>query len=614
VFIPDRVDLKEFPRQKNHKGRAKSAVWFGYAGNFPVINNEILLALNKLSLRLLVVADKPFVSSKAAVDNEKWSLVDYQSKIMAGDIAINPRIEKDGWQYKSNNKTLTAWALGLPVAVSARELEQFMDAGARNREAEVRMKELKEKWDIKFSVKEYEELINKLKSDKQNQTNVQSAVQIDINIFKQSAEEFMEGERGSDIARPMAKQCRVAVMIPVYNETLLTVLRPLLSLARQKEIAPEIFEVDIIVNNSRKEALENAPAFLANREILKFIGYLNSSGQKTDPAWDADILKQAKEIKDSGIKINAINKSSLEFAENVNQLVHARNRAFMEMAWRFCSTPVGLEGIIATIDADCRVAPNFIKRIVEIYNEFPFLNGLTGLFDHEIDPAIPYADLVKKAFEIHLGQPLLESAGWPKGKVVLKKRDNLNYQVLATGQHMAVPARSWVLLGGLTKQVGGEDLIFGQQLAGLPGDVAKGDYVIYPLIRISERCGLGCYGRRIKKIARAVKNYVEKKSPGIFVPNIRSHLALVRFLINLEKKQAIRPGEILGALKKYGCNIGRIQSGDLERFADVLNTQMFLPPEKRDYGKLERGFLDYLYESLPENDITDKLNTRPVVS
>ena len=618
VVIPDRIDFNEFPAQKVHKGRAKSAVWFGYANNFPVINRELLSVLNKLNLRLVVVADKPFAAIKVAVDNQKWNEADWQSKIMLGDIAINPRIETVPWKFKSNNKTLTAWALGLPVAADAKELERFMDADARNKEAELRRIELKEKWDVRFSVKEYKELIDRLKSAKQKnpvpKINIWQTPQIDINAFSQAAGEFMAGERGSAIARPMSPRCRVAVMIPVYNETISTVLRPLLSLAKQQRAAPEVFEVDVIVNNSRQEALEKNPAFFANQQILKFISYLNSSGQKPDPSWNADILKQAKEIKESGIRINAIDKSSLDFAENINQLVHARNRAFMEMARRFCFTGAGLEGIIATTDADCRLAPDFIERIVEIYSEYPFLNGLTGLFDHEIDPAIPYPDLVTKAFEYNIGRSVLGSADWPRGKVVLKKRDKLNYQVLSTGLHMAVPARSWILTGGLAKQVGGEDPAFGRALEELPGDVAKGDYIVYPLIRISERCGLGCYGRRIKKIARAVKDYMEKKSPKILVPNMKSQNALVRFLISSAQKQAMAPRDILAVLKSRGCDIGKIQPADLERFADVLAAQTALPPEKMDPGKLEAGFLDYLYDALPEDDITDRFGGKKWLS
>jgi len=611
VVIPDRIDLSQFPRQKVHKGRAKVAVWFGYANNFPVINRGVLSALNKLNLRLAVVADKPFASKIVIVNNKKWSEADWQSQILAGDIAINPRLETAPWKFKSNNKTLTAWALGLPLAADALELQRFMDAGARSRDAALRMKELKEKWDIRFSVKEYQELIYRLKSAGKKTSgariNTGRPPQIDIGAFKQAAGEFMAGEGGSAIARPMAKQCRVAVMIPVYNETIATVLRPLLSLARQEGAEPEIFEVDVIVNNSRKEALKNAPAFLANREVLEFISYLNSSGQKPNPLWGADILKQAEEIKKSKIKVNAIDKSSLAFAENINQLVHARNRAFMEMATRFCFTPVGLEGVVATIDADCRVSPDFIKRIVEIYNEYPFLNGLTGLFDHEIDSSIPYANVVKRAFEIHIGKSLLESPGWPKGRAALKKRDKLNYPVLSTGQHMAVPARSWVLLGGLAKQVGGEDEAFGRELEELPGDVAKGGYVIYPLVRISERCGLGCYGRRVKKISGAVKDYMEKKLSKILIPNIGSQLAIVRFLLDLAEQRAITPGDILGALKKYGRGIDNAQPAGLEGFVGALNAQMSLPPEKRNYGKLECGFLDCLYDSFPREDVTARV-------
>jgi hypothetical protein len=435
----------------------------------------------------------------------------------------------------------------------------------------------------------------------------QKIPQIDIGIFRQAAGEFMAGERGSAIMASMSSHCQLAVMIPVYNETLSTVLRPLLSLAKQQGAEPDIFEVDLIVNNSRQEALDKAEAFLANRKILKFISYLNSPGQKPDPAWGTEILKQAKEIKDSGIKVNAIDKASLNFAENQNYLVHARNRAFMEMSWRFSFTLVGLGGIIATVDSDCRLSPNFIKRILEIYRQYPFLNGLTGLFDHEIDTAIPYPDLVKKAFEYNIGRSVLGSAGWPPGRVLLKKRDKLNYHVLSTGLHMAVLARSWILTGGLIKLVGGEDPAFGRVLEDLPGDVAKGDYVVYPLIRISERCGLGCYGRRIKKIVRSVSDYMEKKSSRILVPNTRSQGVLIRALIKSAQTHTLTVSDILNIMKSQGCDASKLQPLALGHLADIFTRQMSLPPEQIDPGKLEEGLLNYLYDSFPADDITDRL-------
>lgn len=168
LCIPDRIDLELFPHKKVHKGKASSAVWFGYSSNFEMIT-PALLALNRLDLRLIVVADKPFGAQSQVhvpVDNEKWKDADYQQKILFGDIAINPQKKTGKWQFKSNNKTLMAWALGLPVANDDKDLERFMDEGERIKEANLRGEELKQKWDIRLSVADYQGLINQIKASK----------------------------------------------------------------------------------------------------------------------------------------------------------------------------------------------------------------------------------------------------------------------------------------------------------------------------------------------------------------------------------------------------------------------------------------------------------------
>ena len=69
-------------------------------------------------------------------------------------------------QYKSNNKVTKAWALGMPVARMSEDLERFLDPEERKKEAELRLKEVKEKWDVKTSVSEMKQLIEDIKNKK----------------------------------------------------------------------------------------------------------------------------------------------------------------------------------------------------------------------------------------------------------------------------------------------------------------------------------------------------------------------------------------------------------------------------------------------------------------
>src|SRR4029077_906363 len=125
----------------------------------------------------------------------------------------------------------------------------------------------------------------------------------------------------------------------------------------QKDVAFKNFEVAIIVNNSKLEAAQQTAAFLANQEMLKFLADLKNPAAK-------ELNPEINSIKNSGLIINAIDKSSLENSDEENHIGHARNRGCMEITNRFLSTPVGTEGIISMIDCDCRVSENYISSII----------------------------------------------------------------------------------------------------------------------------------------------------------------------------------------------------------------------------------------------------------
>lgn len=169
ICIPDRLDLSLYKGRKFHAGQAQSVVWFGYSSGFDMVKSTLNF-LKKHKLDLIVIADKGFIMPSGYNDinltNYKWNIDTVNDDIRNGDIVINPQGNNGKWKYKSNNKTLTSWALGMPVATNLDELKKFLDPDERTKEVELRRKELKEKWDIKQSIREYQNLIESIQNKK----------------------------------------------------------------------------------------------------------------------------------------------------------------------------------------------------------------------------------------------------------------------------------------------------------------------------------------------------------------------------------------------------------------------------------------------------------------
>lgn len=146
-YVPDRLDFKYFQGvKKEHKDKLIRAVWFGYAGNFHFIK-DFIPELERLEIPLSVISNKPVGYGKWIQWIEKYWLKDI---IGEGDLVINPKIK-----YKSNNKTITAWALNMPVAQIPHDIIRFSLYEERIKAIP---KDLS-KWDIKKSVEQIYEII-----------------------------------------------------------------------------------------------------------------------------------------------------------------------------------------------------------------------------------------------------------------------------------------------------------------------------------------------------------------------------------------------------------------------------------------------------------------------
>lgn len=171
VVIKDRFDLTEFPTKKVHRGQAKTVVWFGYQHNANALKLAVQ-SIERRGLRLKVISDQdPFASRWAAKPKEYESMYEFvkylpntaYSEIQKADICVLPKMNRPQDRFKSENKTVIAQLLGLPVAVNADELDELMTAEARNSKIDTIYDKLREEYDVKKSVEQYKELIESIK-------------------------------------------------------------------------------------------------------------------------------------------------------------------------------------------------------------------------------------------------------------------------------------------------------------------------------------------------------------------------------------------------------------------------------------------------------------------
>ena len=168
--IKDRFDMTEFGNKKIHKGKAKQVVWFGYHHNASALKLAVR-SFESRGLTLKVISDQdPFAyrwASRSTEYAEMYRYLKYQPDtaymdIQKADICVLPIQKRPNDIYKSENKEVIAQLLGLPVAKDAEELDKLLTAEERNSQINAIYGKLKQDYDVRQSVKEYEELIDEL--------------------------------------------------------------------------------------------------------------------------------------------------------------------------------------------------------------------------------------------------------------------------------------------------------------------------------------------------------------------------------------------------------------------------------------------------------------------
>jgi hypothetical protein len=193
-------------------------------------------------------------------------------------------------------------------------------------------------------------------------------------------------------------------------------------------------------------------------------------------------------------------------------------------------------GVIACLDADCSVMPNYLLRLREWFIAHPECPGVSIYFEHAglfaVDDPISRAMI---DYELHLryyvaGQRL---AGFP-------------YAFHTVGSTLACSTKAYVTQGGMNLRQGGEDFYFAQKLIAMGGYRALNATTVYPGVRPSARVPFGT-GPAIR---RALESGAELET---FAPQIFRDLGLFCAALT-ESTPATLPGLVSGlptALRQF---------------------------------------------------------------
>ena len=169
--VPDRMKLEHYPIQHQHSTTTPTRlIWYGMHQNrvtlygvLPVLER---LAANGVKFELTLCDNKPtdhfYVSKSFPIYQTEWTVHGENQIIAAHDIALVPPYPGPWGPLKTNNRTLTAWACGIP-AVDGYDYYQLHELctnlEARKRAAEAGKQELLSKYRIDQTVDDWRRII-----------------------------------------------------------------------------------------------------------------------------------------------------------------------------------------------------------------------------------------------------------------------------------------------------------------------------------------------------------------------------------------------------------------------------------------------------------------------
>ncbi|MEK7618396.1 MAG: glycosyltransferase family A protein [Patescibacteria group bacterium] len=391
-------------------------------------------------------------------------------------------------------------------------------------------------------------------------------------------------EQHTWIKPAMSPPCRLAVVVPIYDEPLEGLNKLLKSLAVQEQVFKTEFEVVAIVNNSHRQALEKSKEYLQNQLTIKFL------------------KKCEKRFPHLALRI--IDKSSSDCAYRENNVSLIRQRAGAEVVMRFLKSDKGLKGIIFFTDADCRFSKNIIREAIDSFNQYN-LDGLAGALEFEMESSTIHNYALRKAIELFLGnnQTLKPYAPMISFQDYSKKQK----AILSTGQNIMVTVEKFIQVGGVPIVASASDIELGKRIFELKARVMLNrKFIVYTLARPSLRTGLSSFGRQVAEILRSIKQYQQKKSQSIKI----QHRQLAEIFYSLVMDASLR-GDLdvdflKAAMKETEFEKVDFETKELEKVCFAIN-RLKSDPGLPTLELCEQEILKTLFAYFPKQDITDQV-------
>lgn len=256
------------------------------------------------------------------------------------------------------------------------------------------------------------------------------------------------------INAPAHNELKLIVIIPAYNEP--NILQTLNSLFECR-IPKFACEVIVLINDSEVTTLQiQEQNFKTKNDVQNWINH-----------------KQAPNLTFHCTYVKSLPKKHAGAGL-------ARKLAMDEAIRRFYKIK-NYNGIIASLDADTLVSPNYLNEIQKSFSINKRQNCAIFNFEHQITSNLPSEQ--KRAiilYELYLRyfKQALAYTGFP-------------HAFHTIGSCFAVAADAYVKQGGMNRRQGGEDFYFLHKIFPLKGTIELTTVTVYPSSRISNRVPFG---------------------------------------------------------------------------------------------------------------------------
>lgn len=162
--VPDRLDFRLFPIAKENRNMpVKRLVWFGFIHNAHETLKVMEPVIRSHRLELTLISDKPYSQNDLVLKLQPrhipYNQVTAFQLIQNHDIVLNPRSTKAIYKYKSNNKSIISWKLGLPVAETAEDLIRLLDYHQRKEQVDEKQQLVEQEYNVLKSAEQYRSII-----------------------------------------------------------------------------------------------------------------------------------------------------------------------------------------------------------------------------------------------------------------------------------------------------------------------------------------------------------------------------------------------------------------------------------------------------------------------